>query len=236
MNLLDEIKKSNIIPPDNDISLEEAILRKISKKLDISFVLKKAIPLNVYNSLKSKTLEVVSNLGLEVNIKIGYQDEELSVDELKEYLSEILNILTQASARFKALNINDAQIEGNNITFLVAYDALGLENLCLPIKNEFAKYGLEINIFIEEDESKSVQAQIAALDNQIQNELNKQNEEAKAAQNFNKKMNQEKKKYTKEVIKNVSSIKEIPTTYEGIQEYQYTIRHLLQSLCQLLHQ
>ena len=222
MNLLDEIKKSNIIPPDNDISLEEAILRKISKKLDISFVLKKAIPLNVYNSLKSKALEVVSNLGLEVNIKIGYQDEELSVDELKEYLSEILNILTQASARFKALNINDAQIEGNNITFLVAYDALGLENLCLPIKNEFAKYGLEINIFIEEDESKSVQAQIDALDNQIQNELNKQNEEAKAAQNFNKKMNQEKKKYTKEVIKNVSSIKEIPTTYEGIQEYQYT--------------
>ena len=70
MNLLDEIKKSNIIPPDNDISLEEAILRKISKKLDISFVLKKAIPLNVYNSLKSKTLEVVSNLGLEVNIRM----------------------------------------------------------------------------------------------------------------------------------------------------------------------
>ena len=148
MNLLDEIRKSKILSSDNDIRIEEAIYKKISRKLEIIFVLKKAISLNTYKDLKKKTLDLINNQNLEINIRIGYEDEELSFDEMKEYLSDILSVLTLTSARFKALNIDDAKIDGNNITFLVAYDSLGFENLCIPLKNEFSKYGLDVNIFI----------------------------------------------------------------------------------------
>lgn len=222
MKLIEEIKNSNILPLDNDIKIDEVVLKKISKKLDISFVLKKALSFKCYNSLREKSLELLKDLKLEININIGYENEELSNEELKEYLSEIIKALTNASARFKVLSIDDCIIEGNSVTFLIAYDALGVENLCLPVKNEFAKYGLDINVYVKKDPNKSVEAEIQALDDQIQLQLNKQNEEAKAAMNFNKKIQEQKKSYGREVIKTVSHIKVIPTTYEEIQAYQHT--------------
>ena len=222
MKLIEEIKNYKILPPDNEIKIDEVLLKKISKKLNISFVLKKALPYKCYNSLKEKCMELLKDLKLEIEISIGYIDEELSNEELKEYLNEIIKALTNASARFKALSTDDCIIDGNSVTFLIAYDALGVENLCLPVKNEFAKYGLNVNVYVKNDPNKSVEAQIQALDDKIQDQLNKQNEEAKAAINFNKKIQEQKKSYGKEVVKNVSHIKVIPTTYEEIQAYQHT--------------
>ena len=50
MTLIEKLKASNLLV-DNDVRIDEAIFRKRIKKLNISFVLKKAVPINTYKEL-----------------------------------------------------------------------------------------------------------------------------------------------------------------------------------------
>ena len=43
MTIIDAIKEKNILNSDNDIRIDEAVLKKNSKKLNISFILTYAI-------------------------------------------------------------------------------------------------------------------------------------------------------------------------------------------------
>ena len=220
MTLLEHIKNSNILD-DNEITIDEAVLRKISKKLSISIVLQKAVSIDKYKELKGKITEVLSPLKLTLQINIGYEDDTLLEDEYKGYLTEILNALINASARFKALSMNDCIIEDKSITFMVAYDALGVEDLCLSVKKEFEKYGLDVAINVKQDQNKSVQAQIDALDKEINDALDKQREEAKAAARFNNEIKNQKNYGNRNIPTVKSSIKSIPSTANDLIIYQH---------------
>lgn len=221
MTLLEHLKNSNILDADNEIRIDEAVLRKISKKLSVSIVLQKAVSVDKYNALKNKTIDVLSNLKLELQINIGYEDDTLSDEEYKGYLNEIINALVNASARFKALNVNDCIIENKSITFLVAYDALGVNDLCLSVKKEFEKYGLDVEVNVKQDENKSVQAQIDALDKEINDSLEKQREEAKAAARFNNEIKNQKNYGNRNIPTVRSFISSIPSTNNDLIIYQH---------------
>lgn len=221
MTLLEQIKSCNILPEDNTISIDEAVFKKISKKLAISIVLKKAVELNTYRNLKDKIEEILSPLNLIIEMNIGYVDDTLTEEEYKSYLDEILKVLVSSSARFKTLNINDCKIEDKKITFMVAYDALGVEDLCKPVEDAFEKYGLEVKVYVEQDENKSVQAQIDALDKEIIETLDKQRQEAIAASKFNNEIKNQKKNYGARNIPTVKSyIKDIPASLNDLTKFQ----------------
>lgn len=221
MNLIEQLKESGILSDDNDIAVDEAVLRKISKKLSVSFVLQRAVPLEQYNALTDKIKTALSPLPLTLEISIGYRDDSLSAQEYREYLEEILKVLVHSSARFKALNLSDCKLEDKRITFMVAYDALGVEDLCKPVEEAFEKYGLAVEIHIEQDMNKSVQAQIDALDKEITEALDKQRQEAMAASRFNAEVKNQKKNYGNRNVPTVRSyIKDIPASLNDLTKYQ----------------
>ena len=219
MKLLEELEKRHIIDPNNRLRIDEATFKSISKKLNIYLVLSNAVSLKEYNALCQSIREILSPLKVKLEFSIGYEDEALSNECLIEYLIEILSRLVKQSARFKALNENDCVIEGNKITFMVAYDALGIDGLCEPITKAFSEYGLNIEATVKQDESKSIQAQIDALDHQMEETLERQRAEAEQASKFNKEIYNQKKSYHREPPKSQTSIKNIPSTHEGMMQY-----------------
>ena len=87
MTLIEKLKASNLLI-DNDVRIDEAIFRKRIKKLNISFVLKKAVPINTYKELNKIVDNSIKELNedFEYEFSFGYEDESLSSDEVKEYL------------------------------------------------------------------------------------------------------------------------------------------------------
>ncbi len=221
MTIIDKIKTSNILDPNNEVRIDEAIYKKISNKLIISFVLKYAVSLNNYKELKRIIHEMVEATGVNADLKIGigYEDETLTVDELKEYLVEILNFLSDKSVSFRSLNVDDCLIEDNKISFKVACDAKGVDELMTPIKNMFEKYGFAIETNVIIDESKSLSEAINELDNKLMAELERQQQEAHEAQRFNKMIQESKKTYKKYIPDSVTPIKGIPASHEQLQAY-----------------
>ena len=220
MTLLEYIKNSNILDSDNEIRIEEAIFKKFSKKLNITFVLKNAIPYKKYVALRDKINDVLSPLNLTLEFSFGYENEELLDVELKEYLDEILKVLISQSARFKALSIDDCTIEGNKISFAYPADAYGIEELCKPIVEAFEEYGLSVEVSYYNDNNRSIQRELDELDNQIEDQLNKQRQEAMAASRFNKESKEFKKTYYKEVPTERTHIKNIPLTHNDLAQYE----------------
>ena len=220
MLLVDKILEKGIINSDNSIRVEEAVFHSNSKKLNIVYVLGYAVSFDTYNELIKVSKEILSPLNVNVEISIGYEDETLSKEELEVYLKNILASLVQVTPRIKALNENDVIISDNEITFIVAYDALGLEDLCKLISDSFGDYGLNIDVKIKHDENKSVQAQIQALDARMEEALQKQRKEAEQAARFNQEIANISKTSYRDVPTSYTSIKNIPSTYEGIYEYQ----------------
>lgn len=221
--LIEQIKDSNILSDDNDIRIDEAILRKISKKLFISFVLKKAIPLTAYNSLANKVQDIFKSLSLNVEISIGYEDDTLTSSEYKEYLDYILEKLMLKSPRFQALTTSEVSIADKTITFTMACDALGFDALCAEVKNCFMQYGIDVNVDIFYDQSNSIQAQIDALDKEILEAIERQNQEAVAVSKFNNELkNQNQTKYgSKNNVPTVKTyIKDIPSTQNELMIFQ----------------
>ena len=145
-----------------------------------------ALTLNFLLYLTKKIKEAFSDLKVSLSLVISYKDESLTEEELKEYLSAILLKLEETSPRFKALSVNDGDVilEDSKVTFLVAFDAKGLDDLCDPIVKEFENYGFLIDVRIKEDESKSVAQQIQNLDNKMNEKIEAQRMEALQVQKF----------------------------------------------------
>ncbi len=221
MKLIEQLKNENIVKADNEIHIDEAILKKMSKHFYLSIVLDKGISLEIYHKLTNRINEILHPLNVKVEISIGYKDDSLTPEEYREYLEEILKILVSSSARYGALNLNDCVIEEKKITFMVAYDALGVEDLCKPVEEAFEAYGLEVHVSIKQDQNKSVQAQIEELDKQIIESLDKQRQEAIAASRFNNEIKNQKKNYGNRNIPTVKSdIKSIPASLNDLTIYQ----------------
>jgi vacuolar-type H+-ATPase subunit I/STV1 len=134
---------------------------------------------------------------------------------LNGYLKAILDELYKESSNLKSLLIGDATFVGNEIEFVVAYDALGIDELCTKVEKEFEKYGLSVHVKAIRDQEKSIQAQIDALDSELEETLQKQRQEAMQAKKFKIEV-QEQKKYRKSLIPDsYTSIKNIPATQSG---------------------
>ncbi len=221
MDFLEQIQEKEILDKDNSIRVEEARYHSVRKELDLNLVLDHAIDFSCYNRLIDGINEVLRPLSIPIHIHIGYQDDKLSEEDYKEYLKGILAELSKSSARFNVFNVEECQIEGNRITFFVAYDALGISDLKQPIQKEFEKYGLPVEIGISEDEMKSVQAQIEAIDRQISDTLEKQRQEASAVSQMNQTLKDQKKKYGSWIApEGNSKIRDIPTTANDLMLYQ----------------
>jgi DNA polymerase III alpha subunit (gram-positive type) len=222
MTIIDAIKEKNILNSDNDIRIDEAVLKKNSKKLNISFVLTYAIDYDTYMSLKKIVEDIFHPLGLSLDFSFGYEDETLTEDELKGYLAHILEELYKKDSNFKSLQLSDSIVTGNEIEFSVAYDALGVEELCPVVEEGFAEYGLNVKVSAKKDEEKSIQAQIEALDSEIEETLSKQRQEAMQAKKFNKEVQEQKKYRRTSIPDNYTPIKAIPVSQSGLQEYLHT--------------
>ena len=222
MTLVEILKDSAIVDENNLIRIDEAHLYVKSKKLTISLVLSYAVSVEVYKALSKKIEEALSKTNCKLEYSIGYEDETLTEEELKGYLGVILEALSNIQAKFKSLSLQDAKIEGNKISFMVAYDSLGMDDLCMPIVKEFEKYGISVEVYMVKDENKSIQAELDALDSEIEATLSKQRQEAIQAQKFNTAVKENKKYYRNSIPETYTSIKNIPQTQMELTEYMHT--------------
>ncbi|MBQ9900309.1 MAG: PolC-type DNA polymerase III [Acholeplasmatales bacterium] len=221
MKIIERIKSLGIIDDNNEIRIEEAVYKKISKKFKISVVLSHAIALPQYEKLKLNIDIIIKEVDPEINVEsmIGYEDESLTKEELQQYLIKILNDLSIQSGAFRSLNGEEAIIEDNKITFKVACDAKGIDELLPSIKKSFEDYGLLIELDITNDETKSLSEAMNELDQQLMKELERQQQEAYQAQKFNNMIKESKNNYKKYIPDTVTPIKMIPQSHEDLQMY-----------------
>ena len=218
MKLEDIIKRDGII--NCNFEVDSARYHKKRKLIEISFKVDNALSLSCYKSLIGKVRELFIGLGLKSNVKVNYSNNLLTEEEYREYLKCIIDELISESARFKILDINECKIESSNIQFLVAYDALGVEDLCKPLVEEFSKYGLKVGISLIKDEKKSVQAELDALQREMDAVLEQQKKEAEIIHQVNEKIKLEKKSYRGAEPQMLSYIKNIPNTQNEISMYE----------------
>ena len=85
MRLLDKLKELDFLKDDsNDVIIEEARYKKVSKEIYLSLVLDRAICLNCYKKL----VDTVGSFCAPLNVKellIGYKDDVLDEDKYFEW-------------------------------------------------------------------------------------------------------------------------------------------------------
>lgn len=220
MKLEEMIKSEGLI--ESGFEVTKGKYHKKKKSIVVSFEIDKALTLTKYQALSKRIREIFESIGVLSSIEIQYHEQLLADEEYREYLNLILKQLSEESARFKVLDSKDCRIEDHSIQFMVAYDALGVEELCKPIAEEFKKFGLMVMVQVVKDEKKSVQAELDALQKEQEEALAKQKLEAVAAQKFNEKLKTEKK-YTRGPGPTVLSyIKDIPNSLNEISVYENT--------------
>jgi DNA polymerase III alpha subunit (gram-positive type) len=220
VRLEEELMELDFLKNDsNNVIIEEAKYKKISKEICLSLVLDRAICLNCYKALVEKIKSLVKPIKVK-SLLIGYKDDVLDETNYLEYLNEILEELSSNNALYKAYDAKDAKIDGRNILFLVPKDDLTINDLANPIKDKFADYGLDVNVCFKPDENKSYESQIAELDNQIEEALAAQRKEAQQASNFNAQIKQVKKNYRSASPMEKSSISNIPSTETELDKYK----------------
>ena len=209
---IDEIKKLAFLE-NNDCFAEEVVLKKISKKFFISLVFDYALKIEEYNKVLIKSKEILAPTKYDVELVIGYKDETLEENDLRDYLRYIINDLCRNTARFSVFNADEAVISGNNIKFLVASDSMGISPLAPEIARNFASYGFQVNVSVEQDFNKTIKSEIDELDNKIRVELERQQKEASEARRFNEAA---KQKTYYQRVEEVSPIHDIPSDTEGL--------------------
>lgn len=221
MKLIDEIVESKIIDfSTNNIDIDDSLLKKGSKELDIFFVLDKAILFDEYMKLKNKIIDILKVLPVKTNITIGYKDEGLDLDDFLVYLKNILEKLCASSPRFQIFDLKACDICDKTITFTVPGGSLGVEELLKPIKDEFASFGLDIILELKYDVASSIKAQLEALEKEKEMILADQQREAMKAAAFNKEAANSKFKYKKKFTPDsVTSIKNIPSNSNDLSLY-----------------
>ncbi len=217
-----ELLKENQDLAGLDLNIERVVVYKRSKKFVISFYLKKALSLGLFNKLNNGVKDILRKDDIDSSVYVRYAEDVLGVEEYKEYLEYILKGLVDSSARYKILDVNECKIVDNHIEFLVAYDALGVDDLCKPLVDEFKRYGLPVVVTLVKDERKSVQAELDALQKEQDMVLARQQEEAKHIQQVNVNMELERKKKGNFAPEVLSYIKDIPSTQNEISMYENT--------------
>lgn len=222
MKLEDELKEKLFFLEDNRCIVKKAKLYKKSKRILISFEMDKAISYEDYKSFGLQLQEILKDLNLDIKYSLSYQNEDFSIEDYKDYLVAIISALTLESARFKILDIDTCKIDKNQIEFSVAYDALGVDDLCAPIVSEFKKYGLNVDVRLVKDVKKSVQAELDALQREIDLTLEKQKQEALQVHRINENLSE--KKYSRGMTQptSLSYIKDIPESLTEISVYENT--------------
>ena len=105
MKFIDKITKLNILSSDNNIEVEDILLKSKSRVLQLSLLLDNAIGYDAYHALYRAVKDIVAPLDLKLEYRIGYKSDLLSTDEYKKYLDIILKKLVLQSARYKILSI-----------------------------------------------------------------------------------------------------------------------------------
>ena len=220
MKLKDFIINENLISSKFDI--ERAVLNKNNKTVNVFIKIEEPLAYSEYMALDRKIKEFFKNMGLTAALNVNYLSGNLK-DKLGDYLDVIVKDITRRSPRFHILKLDQTIIDGNNVSFKVPYDSLGVEELCEPVVKEFTKYGLNVSVKIERVQSMSVEAELAALQRQIDETVTKQRQEAEAINKANEKMKIEKKNYRNDYgSQPLSYIKDIPSTQNEISIYENT--------------
>lgn len=221
MKLEEILIREQLIKPD-ECSVLKATFHEKSKRLEISLKFKKALNLKTYQSVQQTIASLFEPLEIQTETAICYEDDRLNESDFKEYLKAILTRLTQTSGRFKILDLNECFIEDNQIKFNVACDALGVDDLCEPIRKAFEQYGLSVTVLLVKDEKKSIQAQIDALQKEIDDTLEQQRQQAKEVHRINETMQTERKYNRNTAPSSISFIKNIPNSQNELSIYENT--------------
>ena len=222
MKILDIIKSNNIIKDDNDITILEAKLIKHTNELFISILLDHTISFDDYNALNKCVLDIVNKLKLKLYLSVGYKDDTLDNESAMVYLKNILDKLKDKSAKYNIFNIDDFFVNDNKFSLMVAKDELGYAELLNDIKLAFANYGIGVELTTIIDETKSIAKQIDAIDQDIQKSLERQQAEAREANQFNEATKAEKKQYYRKMLPtSKTDIKDIPSTINALSIYQH---------------
>ena len=217
MKLIDELFKLGFLD-DNNIEIEQNLYRKLSKKLELSLVLDKAISVDNYFKLKTKIEQLVAPLNL--MLTVGYKDESLEPDDLKDYLKFIVDKLSIADGTYNSIETSNVLIEDNNI-IINSMTQLSNEKMMLEvIKDKFADFGLDVNLEIKFDNAISIDEQIEKLDEKMMAKIEELNKEAQEATKINDEI-KKAKKYTQRVMPQVkSNISAIPSNEYELSKYQ----------------
>lgn len=218
MKLEELIQEKELIK--SNFHVDTATFYKKKNLLSICFQIEKALDYNSYKNLVLFLSSLFEPAKLQTEMIVNYQDGLLQQDEYRSYLEVILKSLIEKSARFKVLDLNECNIDENHIEFLVAYDSLGMDDLCEPIEKAFKKFGLDVQVQLKKDENKSVKAELDALQKEIDDKLEEQKKEAEAAHQINAKMQNEKKNYKRSAPTMLTHIKDIPSTENGLSAYE----------------
>ncbi len=221
MDILNKIKEANILV-DNNIRVDNITYKKISKNVLIEMVLEYAIDINSYYKIVKIVEEELKKLNIHNSeINLGYENIELSTDEIKEYLSHILSRLAKKNLKYNSFDVDKAKIENKKIILYKAIDALGLDDLSDEIDQEFYNYGLDYNVVIEVDTTTTIASQIDNLNSKIEQELNRQKEEALFINRFNEESNK-KNSYKRYSPDEITPISEIPHNESELNYFQYS--------------
>lgn len=206
---------------NNSYEVKSVSYDKVRHILEINLTFKKCLSLKEYKTLNEAFLNCFSPDGIKVKLKIEYENKSISEEELRKYLKEILAYLASNMPRFKALENLEPKYEDYSFTYLIERDAVGISQLALDIEKEFSNYGLNVTIFFEQDQNKSIEDEIRQLELIKQEELKKMNDEAKKLQANQKALN-ESKNYRSYQISEKTAIKDIPLTSNDLAIYANT--------------
>ena len=217
MKLIDELLKLDFLK-DNNIEIEENIYRKLSRKLELSLVLDRAISVDDYFKLKTTIEQLITPINL--NLCVGYKDEYLEPDDLKGYLKFIVDKLAIADGTYNSVETTNVTIEDNNIVINSITQLNNSSMMLEVIKERFADFGLDVNLEIKFDNALSIEKQIQELDDKMMAKIETLNKEAQEATKFNeeiKKVNKYKQKILPQIKSDISAI---PATEFDLSKYQ----------------
>ncbi|MCR5647326.1 MAG: PolC-type DNA polymerase III [Acholeplasmatales bacterium] len=220
MNLRETLLSSGLIDSNRIIDLE-CSLKKISKRINVNVKLEKCLCFNDYINFCNCIKTYLEPLKCGIFIDVQYESMTLSLDELNDFTHNILISLEESYPRIKALTNEEPIIEDNKISFIVACDAKGLDDLVKLVSDEFLSYGLKYEVTLKYNENESIENQIKEIDNQIEKHLAEIQKEAEEITRANKIINEEKGKYKSYRPTEVTPIKTIPMTYEDLSKYTY---------------
>ncbi|MDE7161720.1 MAG: PolC-type DNA polymerase III, partial [Anaeroplasmataceae bacterium] len=220
MKLEEVIKTKEII--SSEFSIEKVVYHKKSKKAHLCIGIEDALAYDKYQALEATLKEEFQAIGLKVTFEIEYANIRLSDEEYSVYTAAILDALKEESPRFSVFDAKECRIENQQLLFTIPCDAAGVEDLLSPIEKKFQDFGLPMKVALVKDEQKSVQAELDALQKEIEDTLVKQKQEAESIQKINTQIQNEKKYVKQQAPTDIALIQDIPNSLNDISIYQNT--------------